>query len=52
MHPLLKLLENLVKTLILDVGVSDPGGPQPTSEFYAACPCPDGLMQDETQEGV
>jgi hypothetical protein len=27
MHPLLKLLENLVKTLILDVGVSDPGGP-------------------------
>jgi hypothetical protein len=33
------------------VGVSNPGGPQPTSEFYAACPCPDGLMQDETQEG-
>jgi hypothetical protein len=31
------------------VGVSDPGDPQPTSEFYAACPCPDGLMQDETQ---
>jgi hypothetical protein len=25
--------------------------PQPTSEFVAACPCPDGLMQDETQEG-
>jgi hypothetical protein len=25
--------------------------PQPTSEFYAACPCPDGLLQDETQEG-
>ena len=25
--------------------------PQPTSEFDAACPCPDGLMQDETQEG-
>jgi hypothetical protein len=24
--------------------------PQPTSEFDAACPCPDGLMQDETQE--
>jgi hypothetical protein len=24
--------------------------PQPTSEFYVACPCPDGLMQDETQE--
>jgi hypothetical protein len=22
--------------------------PQPTSEFDAACPCPDGLMQDET----
>jgi hypothetical protein len=20
--------------------------PQPTSEFVAACPCPDGLMQD------
>jgi hypothetical protein len=27
------------------------GDPQPTSEFYIACPCPDGLMQDETQEG-
>jgi hypothetical protein len=25
--------------------------PQPTSEFVAVCPCPDGLMQDETQEG-
>jgi hypothetical protein len=25
--------------------------PQPTSEFDAAYPCPDGLMQDETQEG-
>jgi hypothetical protein len=25
--------------------------PQPTSEFDAACPCPDGLMQDGTQEG-
>jgi hypothetical protein len=25
--------------------------PRPTSEFDAACPCPDGLMQDETQEG-
>jgi hypothetical protein len=25
--------------------------PQPTSEFDAAWPCPDGLMQDETQEG-
>jgi hypothetical protein len=24
---------------------------QPTSEFIAACPCPDGLMQDGTQEG-
>jgi hypothetical protein len=23
---------------------------QPTSEFIAACPCPDGLMQDGTQE--
>jgi hypothetical protein len=22
--------------------------PQPTSEFFAACPCPDGLMQDGT----
>jgi hypothetical protein len=31
------------------VGVLDPGDPQPTSKFYAACPCPDGLMQDETQ---
>jgi hypothetical protein len=25
--------------------------PQPTSEFVAACPCLDGLMQDGTQEG-
>jgi hypothetical protein len=25
--------------------------PQPTSEFDTACPCPDGLMQDETQGG-
>ena len=25
--------------------------PRPTSEFDAACPCLDGLMQDETQEG-
>jgi hypothetical protein len=24
--------------------------PQPTSEFVATCPCPDGLMQDGTQE--
>jgi hypothetical protein len=24
---------------------------QPTSKFVAACPCPDGLMQDGTQEG-
>jgi hypothetical protein len=22
----------------------------PTSEFCAVCPCPDGLMQDGTQE--
>jgi hypothetical protein len=29
------------------------GGPQPDQlvNFSAACPCPDGLMQDETQEG-
>jgi hypothetical protein len=26
--------------------------PQPTSEFDAACPCPDGLVQDETREGM
>jgi hypothetical protein len=25
--------------------------PQSTSEFVTACPCPDGLMQDGTQEG-
>jgi hypothetical protein len=25
--------------------------PRPTSEFDVACPCPDGLMHDETQEG-
>jgi hypothetical protein len=31
------------------VGVLDPGDPQPTSKFYVMCPCPDGLMQDETQ---
>jgi hypothetical protein len=24
---------------------------QPTSKFVVACPCPDGLMQDGTQEG-
>jgi hypothetical protein len=24
---------------------------QPTSKFVAACPCPDGLMQDGTQKG-
>jgi hypothetical protein len=24
---------------------------QPTSEFVAACPCPDGLKQDGTQVG-
>jgi hypothetical protein len=24
---------------------------QPTSKFVAACPCPDGLMQDGIQEG-
>jgi hypothetical protein len=24
---------------------------QPTNKFLAACPCPDGLMQDGTQEG-
>jgi hypothetical protein len=24
---------------------------QLTSEFDVACPCPDGLMQDETREG-
>jgi hypothetical protein len=24
---------------------------QPTSEFVAVCPCPDGLLQDGTQEG-
>jgi hypothetical protein len=31
-----------------------PGGPstEPTSEFIAACPCPDGLAQDRTQGGM
>jgi hypothetical protein len=24
----------------------------PTSEFIAACPCPDGLAQDGTQGGM
>jgi hypothetical protein len=30
-----------------------PGGPstEPTSEYIAACPCPDGLAQDGTQGG-
>jgi hypothetical protein len=34
------------------VGVSDPGDPQPDRQvnFCAACPCPDGLMQDGTRE--
>jgi hypothetical protein len=33
------------------VGISDPGDPQPDRlvNFSAACPCPDGLMQDGTQ---
>jgi hypothetical protein len=33
------------------VDVSDPGGPQLDRlvNFSAACPCPDGLMQDGTQ---
>jgi hypothetical protein len=25
--------------------------PQPTSQFDVACPCPDELIQDETQGG-
>jgi hypothetical protein len=31
-----------------------PGGPstESTSEFVAACPCPDGLAQDGTQGGI
>jgi hypothetical protein len=31
-----------------------PGGPSTelTSEFIAACPCPDGLVQDGTQGGM
>jgi hypothetical protein len=31
-----------------------PGGPstEPTNEFIAACPCPDGLAQDGTQGGM
>jgi hypothetical protein len=31
-----------------------PGGPstEPTSEFIATCPCPDGLAQDGTQGGM
>jgi hypothetical protein len=28
------------------------GDRQPTSKFVAACPCPDGLMQDGIQEGT
>jgi hypothetical protein len=32
------------------VGVLDPGDPQPTSKSNVACPCPDELMQDETQD--
>jgi hypothetical protein len=27
------------------------GDRQPTSKFVVVCPCPDGLMQDGTQEG-
>jgi hypothetical protein len=33
------------------VGVSDPGVPGPTSKFVAACPYPDELVRDGTQEG-
>jgi hypothetical protein len=34
------------------VGVADPGDLQPGRpvNFVAACPCPDGLAQDGTQE--
>jgi hypothetical protein len=32
------------------VGVSDPGVPGPTSKIVAACPCPDGLARDGTQD--
>jgi hypothetical protein len=40
-----------VKICCILVGVSDPGGvPGPTSEIVAACPCPDGLARDGTQE--
>jgi hypothetical protein len=35
----------------MSVGVSDTGGPWTTSKFIVACPCPDGLAQDGTQEG-
>jgi hypothetical protein len=35
---------------IILVGVSDPGVPGPTSEIVAACPYPDGLARDGTQE--
>jgi hypothetical protein len=56
-HKLYKHNSKKYKKLLLShslngpVGVSDPGGHStgPTSEFIAACPCPDGLAQDGTQ---
>jgi hypothetical protein len=51
-HHSFKIYQMNVKSAFLNgpiVGVLDPGDPQLTSKFYAACPCLDGLMQDETQ---
>jgi hypothetical protein len=45
---ILLMLDNLNRLLSAFWTREDP---QPTSEFDAACPCPDELMQDETQEG-
>jgi hypothetical protein len=43
----------LYSLLFAVVSVFGSGGPstKSTSEFCVACPCPDGLMQYETQEG-
>jgi hypothetical protein len=41
----------MCKGYVVFVGVSDPEVSGPTSKFVAACPCPDGLTRDGTQEG-
>jgi hypothetical protein len=48
-HKLLTIVINSLSKLLLAFRTREVR--QPTSAFVAACPCPDGLMQDGTQEG-